>query len=307
MTMNAHQRTAGEQNSDPSGCRDESDLIGAGVRAFFDKPHRERGESGGARSREIARIFEEPPVGPAIGPRPHHSRGYLAYAGASIAAGLALGFLSGPSVGVKNAPDSAVQSAASVTQALPWKTELVSEASEKQRVAQLLTETHALRTQIKQIRRAADNLQAPERLRALEAARDAKLQSAKEGADAIMRIERLEARIGQLERTAADRTPTGSVSKIERSTATRANEDKRAGQMLVESSPRIAHPKAAIAGYVLRDVFRGIALVESRDGVIEEVARGDLLPGAGRVTAIARRGGAWVVVTTQGVIGQRAY
>jgi hypothetical protein len=60
------------------------------------------------------------------------------------------------------------------------------------------------------------------------------------------------------------------------------------------------------SGYVLRDVYRGKALVESRAG-LQEIAPGDLLPGAGRVERIVKRDGGWVVVTSNGIIDQTNY
>jgi hypothetical protein len=57
----------------------------------------------------------------------------------------------------------------------------------------------------------------------------------------------------------------------------------------------------AVRGYVLREVFRGGALVESRYGVME-VFPGAQLPGAGRVRSVEKRDGRWVVVTTAGLI-----
>ncbi|MBM3607319.1 MAG: hypothetical protein FJX29_02530 [Alphaproteobacteria bacterium] len=59
-------------------------------------------------------------------------------------------------------------------------------------------------------------------------------------------------------------------------------------------------------GYVLREVYRGVALVEGRNGFIE-VHPGDVLPGAGRVRSIERRGGKWIVVTANGVIDTAPY
>ena len=151
---------------------------------------------------------------------------------------------------------------------------------------------------------AAETTHAPERLRALEASREVNLGLTKASAEAVTKIEKLETRIGQLERTAVDRTPTGST-KIERAAAPRPNESPRLDAKAAESERKNVRPKSSIGGYVLRDVYRGMALVERRDGLIEEIAQGDLLPGAGRVTAIERRGRDWIVVTTQGVIDQR--
>jgi hypothetical protein len=59
-----------------------------------------------------------------------------------------------------------------------------------------------------------------------------------------------------------------------------------------------------IEGWVLRDVARGGALIDGRRGVYEVYA-GDFVPGLGRVDAIRRQDGRWVVVTTKGLIVAR--
>ena len=58
---------------------------------------------------------------------------------------------------------------------------------------------------------------------------------------------------------------------------------------------------AAVEGWVVRDVYRGTALIEGRMGVIE-VDQGDVVPGLGRVDAIRKQDGRWVVVTPKGLI-----
>jgi hypothetical protein len=69
-------------------------------------------------------------------------------------------------------------------------------------------------------------------------------------------------------------------------------------------------PKAEVArlptveGWVLRDVANGSALIESRRGMYEVYA-GDPVPGLGRVDAIRRQDGRWVVVTSKGLIVAR--
>ena len=67
--------------------------------------------------------------------------------------------------------------------------------------------------------------------------------------------------------------------------------------------PKTASKDVPLEGWVLHDVQRGIALVESRNGRLHEVAAGQTLPSVGRVEAIERRGRAWVVVTSKGIIG----
>ena len=57
----------------------------------------------------------------------------------------------------------------------------------------------------------------------------------------------------------------------------------------------------AVEGWVVRDVRRGTALIEGRMGLVE-VEQGDVVPGLGRVDAIRRQDGRWVVVTARGLI-----
>ena len=59
-----------------------------------------------------------------------------------------------------------------------------------------------------------------------------------------------------------------------------------------------------VDGWVLRDVANGGALIEGRQGVYE-VYTGDPVPGLGRIDAIRRQDGRWVVVTSKGLIVAR--
>jgi hypothetical protein len=59
-----------------------------------------------------------------------------------------------------------------------------------------------------------------------------------------------------------------------------------------------------VEGWVLRDVARGGALIEGRQGIYEVYA-GDPVPGLGRIDAIRRQDGRWVVVTSKGLIVAR--
>jgi hypothetical protein len=59
-----------------------------------------------------------------------------------------------------------------------------------------------------------------------------------------------------------------------------------------------------VEGWVLREVANGVALIESRRGIYE-VYTGDPVPGLGRVDAIRRQDGRWVVVTSKGLIVAR--
>jgi hypothetical protein len=59
-----------------------------------------------------------------------------------------------------------------------------------------------------------------------------------------------------------------------------------------------------VEGWVLRDVSNGGALIEGRRGLFEVFA-GDPVPGLGKVDAIRRQDGRWVVVTSKGLIVAR--
>jgi hypothetical protein len=59
-----------------------------------------------------------------------------------------------------------------------------------------------------------------------------------------------------------------------------------------------------VDGWVLREVSDGMATVVGRAGIFD-VIPGDPLPGVGRVDAIRRQDGRWVVVTSRGLIVAR--
>ena len=66
-----------------------------------------------------------------------------------------------------------------------------------------------------------------------------------------------------------------------------------------------AEPKIVdriIEDWVVQDVHGDRALVEGRNGSLFEVGAGSILPGVGRVEAVKRQDGQWVVVTARGVI-----
>ncbi|MFN3892602.1 MAG: hypothetical protein ACK4MV_19575 [Beijerinckiaceae bacterium] len=113
--------------------------------------------------------------------------------------------------------------------------------------------------------------------------------------DVAARFDRLAERMERIEKQVSAAAPVGAVQKNV-TAVTRAAPDAVA---------KAEEPEAkAVRGYVLRDVFRGGALVESRYGLME-VFPGVQLPGAGRVRSVEKRDGRWVVVTTAGLIEAR--
>ena len=82
------------------------------------------------------------------------------------------------------------------------------------------------------------------------------------------------------------------------------------GSVSAPAAGPLAPPKLELArlptveGWLLRDVANGGALIEGRQGIFEVFA-GDPVPGLGRVDAIRRQDGRWVVVTSRGLIVAR--
>ena len=92
--------------------------------------------------------------------------------------------------------------------------------------------------------------------------------------------------------------------------ATPAAAKEVTGSISPPATTPAAAPKPEVArlptveGWVLRDVVNGAALIEGRRGMFEVYA-GDPIPGLGRVDAIRRQDGHWVVVTGKGLIVAR--
>jgi hypothetical protein len=71
------------------------------------------------------------------------------------------------------------------------------------------------------------------------------------------------------------------------------------------SAPKLSQARLpTVQGWVLRDVGNGGAVIQGRQGMME-VFTGDAVPGLGRVDAIRRENGRWVVVTSKGLIVER--
>jgi hypothetical protein len=69
----------------------------------------------------------------------------------------------------------------------------------------------------------------------------------------------------------------------------------------VEEAKQLDAKQQRLEGFVLREIFDGVALIESRRGIIE-VMPGQNVAGIGRIEKFERRGRQWVVVTDKGFI-----
>jgi hypothetical protein len=150
---------------------------------------------------------------------------------------------------------------------------------------------HTSKTGLGQFNRTNDRLEKLEKAQAEPMAKIAKLSES---------VDKLRATPPAAPTQAAAAVParetTGSIAPNQVATAAAA--------------PAPAAPRTEIGrlptveGWVLRDVSNGGALVEGRNGLYEVYA-GDPIPGVGRVDAIRRQDGRWVVVTSKGLIVAR--
>src|ERR1044072_3101221 len=76
---------------------------------------------------------------------------------------------------------------------------------------------------------------------------------------------------------------------------------KQPATPMVLGTPPTTLKPPAVPGFVLRRVYDGAALIEGRDGMIE-VEPGMIAPGLGRIEAIKREDGRWIVVTARGIV-----
>jgi hypothetical protein len=153
---------------------------------------------------------------------------------------------------------------------------------------------HTSKTTTGQLNKASDRLDKVEKAQAEPAAKLAKLSET---------VDKL--------RTAQASTTTAAVAPAPAKEVTGTIPQQAAAAAAPAAPPASAvPPKPEVArlptveGWVLRDVANGSALIESRRGMYEVYA-GDPIPGLGRVDAIRKQDGRWVVVTSKGLIVAR--
>jgi hypothetical protein len=151
---------------------------------------------------------------------------------------------------------------------------------------------HTSKTGLSQFNRANDRLDKLEKAQAEPMAKIAKLS------ETVDKLRATPPAAPAQAAAAAAKETTGSIAPTQVATAAAA------------PVPAPAAPKTEVGrlptidGWVLRDVANGGALIEGRGGLYEVYA-GDPIPGIGRVDAIRRQDGRWVVVTSKGLIVAR--
>ncbi|MEH2520018.1 hypothetical protein V1279_005591 [Bradyrhizobium sp. AZCC 1610] len=152
---------------------------------------------------------------------------------------------------------------------------------------------HTAKAGVTQFNKASDRLDKVEKAQAEPAAKLAKLSET---------VDKLRAAQASATTAAAAPAPakevTGTIPQQQQQAAAAA-----APAPAVPPKPEVAR-LPTVEGWVLRDVANGSALIEGRRGMYEVYA-GDPIPGLGRVDAIRKQDGRWVVVTSKGLIVAR--
>ncbi len=104
-------------------------------------------------------------------------------------------------------------------------------------------------------------------------------------------------RLERMERTATE--PTAKLNKAIETLDRLSRAETAAVTGSIMPPQQVA---GATNGWVLRDVRRGVAYIEGRAGAFIEVEQGDVVPGLGRVEAIRKQDGRWVVITPKATL-----
>ncbi len=158
---------------------------------------------------------------------------------------------------------------------------------------------HTSRTDMAQLNKTSDRLDKLEKAQAEPAAKLAKLSEAVEKLRPAPATAPAAANAAQ----AAQKEVTGSVTPPSTAPAALAAAAPKADAKVSDARNEVGR-LPTLDDWVLRDVGNGGALIEGRRGMYEVYA-GDPVPGLGRVDAIRRQDGHWVVVTSRGLIVAR--
>src|SRR4051812_38398562 len=174
-------------------------------------------------------------------------------------------------------------------------------------VARIQTELAALRTSVDAGNRATNN-QFAKLTERFDRADRSQTERAAKFAKAVETLERLDKRADVA--PAPTRESTSSVSAATPATAPAQQPQPQpvsatpAPQPAQQHQPPQVQPaqQTILEGWVVRNVYRGTAIVQSRRFGTIDVEPGDTLPGAGRIENIKKQDGRWVVVTSRGLI-----
>ena len=117
------------------------------------------------------------------------------------------------------------------------------------------------------------------------------------------KLDQIASRLAQLEQnTGSVSAPVAQTAPAGPTASAAPNASVAPNVSAAPATSGVGDSKArALSGWSVREVFDGIAVVDGPYGTMEVVA-GDSIPGVGRVDAIRRRGGTWILVTSRGTI-----
>ena len=263
-------------------------------------------------SPEARRLGRELVILPPLS-RPFLRRNFrnIALAGACLIVAAALGWGAGARLGGAEARNVETADQPDVAQLL-WQ----SEASQRQETRQLADEVRALKASLDRVRPTEEAKSLKASVEALKQGLDAaksdtsgtlaQLAGKLDRADQVtaQKLAQIVERLDRLERKSESTSLGMNAPQPPARPSAAQPAPQNFGmppQAKVTEANSQSSQKLPIQGWVLRDVYDGIALVEGRGGY-REVAVGEAIPGVGRVEAIERHGRHWVVVTSQGVI-----
>jgi hypothetical protein len=136
------------------------------------------------------------------------------------------------------------------------------------------------------------------------------------------KIQQLAERLARLERQPLDPATTASIGTSDTAKADAPRPDAAAldasktvpqppakpaslASAEASASPSDTDKPQVLTGWVVRDVYQGVALVEGKHGSME-VVPGVAIPGAGVVKSIEKHGTGWTVTTTKGQFASAA-
>jgi hypothetical protein len=160
---------------------------------------------------------------------------------------------------------------------------------------------HTSKLGMSQFNKTSERLDKLERAQADPAAKIAKLS---EAVDKLRAAPAAAAAAAAPAASSAAKETTGSIVPAQQAAATTAVPKTDAKTEAKPDAKTEVGRLPTVDGWVLRDVAYGGALIDGRRGTYEVYA-GDMIPGLGRVDAIRRQDGRWVVVTSRGLIVAR--
>lgn len=118
-------------------------------------------------------------------------------------------------------------------------------------------------------------------------------------AEPAQRVQKLSELLDKIERRAAAAPAPAPVPAL---AAAQAPTLAAAPEVTGSVAPKQQDRPQVVAGWIIREVFDGRAVIEHERLGFYEVVPGANLPGIGRVETIKRQDGRWVVVTPKGLI-----